>query len=322
MKNSIIIGILLATLTALLTIYFIPPTDDFNLENPYWNGMLEATTEIPIQPLKKTLMGEYLARPSESIVLLIGPSKPYDQTDAAILKKFLESGGKLILADDFGAGNILLNLLEVRPKLNGSLLVDPLFKEKNMKLPKIRRIHSSLAYNGAGELILNYATIINECNDPIAISSSYSFLDMDLNGEWDEGEPEGPFTVACKVEYGQGELIIISDSSPFINSMIKTGDNLSILRTIIGNREAFIDETHWIPSGLTLTKEALSATIKSLSGVEGRYTLLALLFIIIARYKFTRKPGTQREVEKILLRNPTWDKEILIKLEGEMRSER
>ena len=247
-------------------------------------------------------------------LLIIGPERNFTEYEALILKRFLEVGGRIILADDFGSGNELLELLGVYARLNGSLLVDPLFKERNMKFPRIRDVKVS----GVDEIVFNYATIIEGCQDPLALSSSYSFLDLNLNGEWDEGEPKGPFTVACKLNVGEGSLIIISDSSVWINSMFEMKDNRMLLEKLIGNRTMMMDYSHRVPSRLTSAKSMIESLTKMLATPEARYAILVGVILVITRYRKGIR-AVESEVEKILMRNPTWDRELLLRLERERR---
>ena len=51
---------------------------------------------------------------------------------------------------------------------------------------------------------------------------------------------------------------------------------------------------------------------------EARYAILVGVILVITRYgKGIR--AVESEVEKILMRNPTWDRELLLRLERERR---
>ena len=314
MKRSIAITLLLTIIVIMLIIYLAPSSEDFDPENPYWNGFSNLYTVHHPQLIKDILDERLFPSPSNTALLIIGPERNFTGYEALILRRFLEAGGRIILADDFGSGNELLELLGVDARLNGSLLVDPLFKERNMKFPRIRDVKIS----GVDEIVFNYATIIEGCQNPLALSSSYSFLDLNMNGEWDEGEPKGPFTVACRLNVGEGSLIIISDSSIWINSMLEMKDNHMLLEKLIGNRTVMMDYSHRVPSRLTSAKSMVESLIRILATPEARYAILVGVILVITRYgKGIR--AVESEVEKILMRNPTWDKELLLRLERERR---
>ena len=316
MRRSIMIIVAITVIVLISIIYLAPSTDDFNPENIGWNGISDFLQKFDSASIIDRLDEKILFNPPNTTLLIIGPEKSFTKHEADILIEYIKSGGIVILADDFGSGNELLKMLDVGLSLDGSLLVDPLFNEKDKNLPKI--IH--LRIDEVDELVFNYATIVKGCPSSIAYSSSYSYLDLNLNGMWDD-EPKGPFEVACKVRIGRGELIVISDSSIIINSMLKLGDNLGFLEKLILDRRVLVDGSHWIPSTLTFAKEVLNSLISMISIPELRYTILIGIVFMVMRYKIIAEE-IKSEIEKILMRNPGWDRELLTKLEREMRGER
>ncbi|HDD56759.1 MAG TPA: DUF4350 domain-containing protein, partial [Nitrososphaeria archaeon] len=232
MRRSIIITSLLTIIAITFIIYLTPSSEDFDPSNPYWNGFSSLYKAHHPQLIKGSLDERLLRNPSNTILLIVGPEKNFTEYEAWILRHFLEAGGRIILADDFGSGNELLRSLGADVRLNGSLLVDPLFKERSMRFPRIR----NLKVSGVDEIVFNYATILEGCGKPLAFSSSYSFLDLNVNGRWDKGEPKGPFIVACELDVGKGRLTVISDSSIWINSMLEMRDNRMFLERLIGDR--------------------------------------------------------------------------------------
>ena len=188
--------------------------EDFDPGNPGWNGLSRLSSELHLQRLPNLIDRDLLLRnPSNATLLILGPDWEFTESEAMLIREFLESGGVAILADDFEYGNSLLQLLHVDAYFNNSLLVDPLFMEIRARLPRIRSFSNTLNSLGISGITLNYATIIEGCKRPLALSSYYSFLDLNLDNKWDEGEPKGPFTVACEVEMGRGRLFLISDPS-------------------------------------------------------------------------------------------------------------
>jgi len=317
MKASVIaVGLIAAAIAISLIVVYTPPPDDFSLENPGWNGLSKLSSELRLRRVNSIPDERLLLDPSNATLLLIGPEAEFTQRETEFLTEFMNRGGIVILMDDFGSGNTLLQLLEVAPRFNGSLLLDPLFKERSSALPKIRAPAMNLS-----EIVLNYATVIEECGKPLAYSSFYSFLDVDSDGVWDAGEPEGPLVVACAVEMGKGELILVADSSVGINSMLDLGSNAIFLKKLIGDREVFIDESHWKPSRFAVAREWLLTAASLIAQPEVRYAVVAAAVVAVMRYRRGAGRG-ESEVEKVLMRNPTWDKALLEKLQREMRGER
>jgi len=176
MKVSLLAGLIVGVAVAMLVLYTAPPIEDFNPLNPYWNGFSDLMSKFHAVELRSLLDENLFLDPSNTSLLIVGPEKEFSEDEAKIIERFLRLGGQVILADDFGSGNQLLELLGINVRFNGSLLVDPLFKERSMRLPRIRAM-----VLGVRELVFNYGTVLEGCPSPIARSSSYSFLDLDLN---------------------------------------------------------------------------------------------------------------------------------------------
>ena len=315
LKLLTIVSIIIALIAGISIVYAMPPSDDFNPENTYWNGMSTAKTELNLQPLN---IGVERLDPSSSTLLIIGPSKPITDGEVESIKSYVSRGGLLILADDFGTGNSLLERLDVKFRLHGSLLVDPLFKERGKALPKIVKLEKTPTH--VKELVLNYATIIEGSGFRVlASSSSFSYLDLNLNFKHDADEPKGPFPVIVEASYGKGKIIVISDSSFLINSMVKLGDNLEFVRAIAGDRRMLLDISHWKPSLHAEAKTTLLYFFSLLNIPEVKYSAIMLALIFISMVKIKPAKTFISEVEEVLKRHPTWNKKLLERLNKELR---
>ncbi|MEM4536227.1 MAG: DUF4350 domain-containing protein [Nitrososphaerota archaeon] len=315
---AIVAGFMAAIIAVLSLIISVPPLDDFNPYNPYWNGFSKLSSETDIQYLDSIIDERLIAEPSRHVLFIIGPEREFEKVEADFIKSFIENGGITILMDESGSGNSLLRLLEVSPRLNGSLLLDPLFKDRAAVLPKIRIPSMNIS-----EVVANYATTIDGCQKAIGYSSFYAFLDVNSNSIWDEGEPRGPLTVVCEIAMGKGKLIVISDSSLWINSMISRGSNFEFFKRLISNRRCLIDRSHWEPSKFAIVKESLNSFLQFFSQLEIRYAFIIGVVLVLLRLRLEKFiKYKESEVDKVLIRNPTWSREVLEKLWREMHSER
>jgi hypothetical protein len=314
MKGAILASLALSTVicTALLLLY--PEAVDFRLGNPFWNGMTGVDGL-----LKPAVLSSYSELPAigyNLTLLLLGPGEEFTVGDAEAIARFIDSGGQVVLGDELGFGNSLLEKLNLPLRIDGGMVLDPLFKERNAKLPKA---HYTLDSH-AGEVVLNYASIIRGCNNPILQTTSYSYLDKNMNNEYDAGEEKGPFTVGCIVKLGNGELVVFSDSSLFINSMVGRGSNKELLLRIVKDRKVIVDSTHWSQTAFTTAKGIVKQALEILNGFEARYALVISAIILVARFSpAMRKPVNRIWVEQILKLNPSWDRRVLEKLAGEIR---
>ncbi len=316
MRSSVLLGILVATLTVLASIYYSPPTDDFEPGNPFWNGLSTASEDLNLTELGDLASLRYYD-PRTSALLIVGPSEPFSQEEVGAIADFLSGGGLVIVADEFGTANELLDTLGVGVRLNGSLLLDPLFRERSARLPKIFDA-AGLQANGSQAVAMNFATVIEgSAGDVLARSSAFSFLDLDADGEWDEGEPRGPFVVAAETRYGGGRIVLISDSSVLINAMVRLGGNLEFVRGLSENRTILLDTSHWTPSRFTRARALLIQASQYLLAPEFRYSVLMLTLAYLSRARLPtlyRSVEARESVEEALKAHPEWDRDVLERL--------
>ncbi len=246
LRSSLLKIALFTLIASLLLITYYPLTIDFNIYNPFWNGY-----EVLVKELNATVITRSFTLPKNPngyVLILVPYVKPSIEVLSSI-KDFVRRGGTLLLMDDYGFGNSVLEYLEAPVRFTGYPLIDPLFHYKSVKLPKIMGFMGILS--GLREMYFNYATALNISSGVhvYALSSSFSFLDLNFNGAYDEGEPKGPFPVIVGFRYGNGRVIVVSDPSIGINVMIGLGDNLEFFRRICSSFKVIVDQT-LIPSNI------------------------------------------------------------------------
>ncbi|MDW8004854.1 MAG: DUF4350 domain-containing protein [Thermofilaceae archaeon] len=282
MRRQLILTPLVATAVTLLTVTLLYPlSDDFHPQNPFWNGMDAVAKQY--ETLRVQLSEAFTLNSSSYTLLIVGPSKHFTSDDVKAVEWFLAKGGRIIIADDYGTANQLLEMLDVPVRVVRGTLQDPLL---NLGSP-----HLPLARWGGESVALNYAAALNVslCRNCRVLVESYvfSYLDLNFNNLYDEGEPEGPLPVAASLFYGAGELIIISDSSLFITSMLKRESNLKLLDELLSGTQPALVVSHWDESTLARIKNAIETTYLFFKISELKYTLVIVVFLI--SYKLGKK---------------------------------
>jgi len=244
-----------------LVVWFCPSNEDFRTENPLWNGTKDTSSGYPLSPLVS--LSDLPPSPQGSTLILV-PYLNFALEELEELNKFVTQGGTLILADDYGYGNQILEYLGLKARFSGQPLLDPLSNYKNRWFPRISHIIPSPITSNTESLVLNHATGLTEVetSDALALSSSFSFLDLNGNQVWDKDEPTGPLPVISRHSLGSGQLILISDPSIFINSMetIESNSNLVQNLAAITTSSLLLDQSHLPPSNLHQTKNLLAYT--------------------------------------------------------------
>lgn len=259
--------------------------------------------------------------PQDSVVFVIGPSLNHSQDRVEAFKRFVIEGGTLVIMDETGIANSLLSALGLDVHIDGHLVLDAVFYHRSWKMPKIINFESHSVTRGVESIILNRPSTLIVKNPNIKIlarTSSFSFLDLNGDGQPQDDEPLGPFIVLADVKYGRGRVILVSDSSLFINGVLNYGDNIKLLKNIVEDKAVYVDTSIWQATTHSIYRDVILAIYGVLSSSELKYCMTALTVAVI--YALTSKRGAVRrvdEVEEILRSHPDWDKQLLTTLKEE-----
>lgn len=324
MKRAFFLGILSGVIAVILLIRFFPPGDDFHLDNPFWNGLKDFKEESGASPVNLKSAFRLMVSPSRSVLFIIGPSGSYTDREISLISGYLQGGGTLFLADDFGSANSILRGLRLKTRFTGHLVVDPLFRGKAQVFVKTVDFGGQLTQ--IESLMFNYPTSLQVASGEgkvLAFSSPFSFYDDNLNGKREKDETQGPFPMIAFISYKGGKIYLVSDSSLFINCMLNEGENKKLLQTVIKNKKVIVDVSHHPAGTLLKLKNAELMAYGFLSRLEVRYSVFLVLVICILLFGFKKKKVMLEEeiesiIESILGKHPTWSKDTLIKLKKEL----
>ena len=281
-RKTLLILALLIVLALTALIWFYPPNGDFRTANPFWNGLSTFTTDSKVSIITSF---DNLPSPSKDTVLIVIPYMQFTETDLDKLFDYVSGGGALIVLDDYGYGNQILNRLGLGMRFTGKPLLDPLFNYKNKWLPRIVDFAQTPITNNMTSIVLNHASSINVSDNAVVLanSSRFSFLDMNDDSTWETGEPLGPLPVAAYAKVGEGYLVAVSDPSFLINGMINMDDNFNFIKKLTQIQSStptiFLDQSHLPRTSLDDAKETISAAYDSASSPLGT---LSLIIVILA----------------------------------------
>jgi hypothetical protein len=239
--------------------------------------------------------------PEKTLYVAIGVERMYLDSEASALRSFVDKGGRILFADDFGYANT------VAPEFKVSYLDGQLYDEAFEKNPKfvIRPVnfneggfHGTVIFNEpAGLKVGGSATVIAE-------SSAHSWLDANFNGQRDltfdgQGRPKdieaySSYPMAALWQGDLGKAIFVSDSSVFINDMIGRHDNrefaLSLVEYLLpsGGTVIFDESRHNDDNPATnLEQESfhlivVGTTNNNFKILTGTIVVLALIVLLVA----------------------------------------
>jgi hypothetical protein len=288
-----------AILLIVLAAWFLPLDEDFRVENPLWNGFKNLSTNYPVQSLDSFASLPFSPRGTTFILV---PYLSLTPAELEQLNGYISQGGRLILADDYGHGNQILEYLGLAVRFSGDVLLDPLANYKNNRyLPEIIHLRPNPLTTNTESLGFNHATsLVNTDNaSVIALSSSFSFLDTNDNGSYDDDEPTGPFPVIYRANVGSGQVVMIADPSLFINSMNEIDENEDFIQNIAATTGSlYLDQSHLPPSDLHRTKNLLARVREYLASPLVTAGLVALAVAITLKpiwYRSRERPENIRD---------------------------
>lgn len=294
-----ILGIAVALLAVSMVAPLISTSADFSIYNSDWNGVsdlavltykagkfvptfeVQATgTEISIANLG---FEELDLDPTASALVIIGPGKTFSEADGRKVGDFVREGGRLLLADDFGTANTLLESMGATSRFSGQLLMD-LAYEKKPEFSVCFDLRPDPVTDGVRTILLNHPSSIvvnSTTTQVIAYSSAASWLDVNENRDQEWGEPRGPFPLLAREHMGTGEIMLLSDPSVLINGMNEYMNNSDLGYNLIAEvskdrSEVFFDESHrdfFDPVSITMT---FASDIPP----EWRFIMVVLVFVL------------------------------------------
>jgi hypothetical protein len=307
-RTSKLIGlvILIVLAVSLGSVWLYPSSRDFMTSNNTWNGLKDFSRQSGLINLD-SLNGLEGSTGKKTLICI--PYLEYKTADLEQIKQFVNRGGTLLLMDDFGYGNTVLDYLGSSTRFDGKMLLDPLFCYKNPSLPYITDFSPELKESGLTALAFNHATVLRPGagSQVLAWSSPASCLDTGQNGGndstgpsgpfpvpsgYDSQGPSGPFPVAARFMLGQGKVMLVSDPSLIINAMAAQNDNFAFIRRLAsdgGQMEGLVlDRAHLDKSPLDVSRSGLDAFRRVFSRTYLLLGLIAVIFALVIGYTFRK----------------------------------
>jgi len=273
-----------------LIVWFYPPTGDYRVDNPFWNGLQTFRKQENVIPIDN--LSNLPSTTAETAVVII-PYTQIAELELSQIGTYVRNGGTLVLFDDYGYGNQILSSLDSGIKFSGKPLIDPLFNYNTKTLPKIADFTADKITTNVSSIVLNHATTLEVTNaEAVAYSSSFSFLDENNNQNHDENEETGPLPIIAYQQIGVGYVIAIADPSLLINSMITLDDNQLLINNAVSlhssNPTVYLDQSHLTSTELDQSKATLNFVYQAASSTAGTIILVTAL-LAVTFYPIMRK---------------------------------
>lgn len=313
-----VVAILVAFLLIASVSYFWPVSEPYFPFNESWNGCSEIYKMVShADPLYS--FSEPLTPKETSLIVIVGPTVPFEESESAKLRSYLESGGDILLADDYGSGNGLLQYLGVSARFSGKPLADIYFYSKTPTFPLVSDFAEDPVTRNLTAVIMDHPSYIETQNTSsikiVALSSAFSFIDSLNNGAPSAGEKTQAYPMIVIDHVGNGLLILVANAHLFANEMINLFDNRILFRNLLRvvNGAVAFDVAHLAKAPLTVQriafKNMLNDSVAALGSVLAQLVVTATLVIAFS-LAYLRKLRIGRRQRKVNLAEPTLHTEI------------
>jgi len=227
----------------------------FGTYNAAWDGtsdlrtMAEGYGTDPVVALNTTMYTE--ADPNATVAVVLSPDQPYTPTERARLASFVEQGGTVVIAADYGNHTEpLLAAIDAETRFDGAPLRDEREYYRSPAFPLASNVSEAPETAGVDQLTLNHGTSLRtdaSRNDTTVLvsSSEFAYLDRDRNGELDQSETLASRPVAVRESVGNGTVYVVSDPSVFINAMLERPGNERFARNLVTSKQTVVfDYSH------------------------------------------------------------------------------
>lgn len=316
-------------------------TAAFGSHNPGWDGGA-AFRELAAAHAEVTIGREtaaYATVPAaNATAVVLAPDQPYGPRDVRRVASFLERGGRLVVAGDFGPpANGLLAALDVDSRLDGRLVRDERFYYRSPALPVATNVSRPLA-GSVSQVTLNYGSVVDaSANASVRVATSgFAYLDANANGELDDADPLGRYPVVVEERVGNGSVVVVSDPSVFINAMLDRRGNRAFATHLVSQRDhVLLDYSHTadVPVAavaVLVVRESWPLQVAVAGGVLGLVAAWAAADGVGDRVRAAlggRESGasatvsTSAVVDAVAAEHPEWDEAYLRRVTQSIRAE-
>ncbi len=240
--------------------------EEYSRYNVGWNGT-SGFTAVEIRDLTDL-------NPDVTL-LVLAPYRGFTAEDIGHLRAFLESGGRLLIADEEGNANHLLadlgSTMRVRPGNLSSLDRD----HATSGLFRVSVVGDDALFAGVGTIRVNRPAAV-EGGEPLLETSPLTWDDVDGDGRPGSKEVFGAVAVCAR----EGNLTVLGDPSLFINAMLP--ENPAFIENL---QPVLVDAAH----SRTGTTSPVINTIAWIQETPGAATALIALGVLPVAWRFGRK---------------------------------
>jgi len=204
MRRAGFIGLIAA---ALMLSGDVAHANDYEVDNTNWNGlgMFASLAKGAGYKVDATTMIDWSDLESNDVLVIVHPTKHLEPFHLA---GFLQSGGRVIIADDFGESKRALQELRIIREVAQGISADHYNNRSYAPIATVKDKGHALA-KGVKELTTNHPAVFTSVEGHTKV---FGF--------------QGDMSVVVAGELGRGKFVAISDPSVLINRMLQFKGNM------------------------------------------------------------------------------------------------
>lgn len=275
------------------------------------------------------------ASAESATAFVLEPTERYSNAESEAVASFLDRGGTVVVAaEGNGEANRLLAALGVESRFDGRPLRDEQRFYRSPALPVGTPVREASATRNVSGVTLNHGTTVNASTTGTVLvnSSAFSYLDANGNDELDPTEPIRERPIVVREDVDEGNVILVSDGSVFINEMLDRTDNRRFAANLLGGSDALLVDQQRRPP----IPNVIAFVLTTADSPPRLFVIAASLIAVlgVAWWRVTtgsdqKEPDpTAAELysgatieEAIAERQPDWDAERVERVAGEIKTD-
>ena len=158
-------------------------TTAFGPFNPSWDGtsdlrdQVEADSSVESDLVRETTRYDEVEA-ENSVAFVVAPDETYSGADVDRVRKFVHSGGTLVVFENFGeSGNELVAAADADARIDGQVLRDEQHYHRSPPMPIATDVENHSYTTAVDQLTLNHASVVEPNGATALVSSSeYGYL--------------------------------------------------------------------------------------------------------------------------------------------------
>lgn len=187
---------------------------DFDPESADWNGLLEFVELAREQGMDLEVSSsiDYGDLTRDDVLIFVHPTNAIDVENAA---EYVVDGGRMLVADDFGAAGPMLDRLDItRLRVEPGNLPHGNYVRGNAALPIFTSRGEHPLLRGVERVVANHPTVLTNVGGPVIAYDDGGGIVYDMN-------------------LGDGKVIVYGDASMLINHMLAVADNAALAKNTV-----------------------------------------------------------------------------------------